>query len=252
MTEQHGDPTQWFTPFNILSAHADFQKRILAANTAENEEAINDGRSEVCTSLMEYLDKWTHIGKRSPFAEAGILYTVENFWEELTPLHDQYASFHDFAVQTTGEDYTTFRNKISIYKVFILNDAEDDRVANANPADFMDVPIGKLQKAVGAIRAGKMQDDQWDALLDDNIHDKQFHYLMQHGSVLSPAQDGSDGEQVPKPDITVDMQTGKLTYWPGMGAMAIVIGQIDVKSKGEGIRGAIDHLITIAHIKRRD
>ncbi|MCH8294124.1 hypothetical protein IH992_23840 [Candidatus Poribacteria bacterium] len=108
---------------------------------------------------MNYLRGWVTIGKRAAFGEGCVLHWVERSWQDLEPLHGQYDSFHDFAVQETGEEYATFRMKIAVYRVFILNEGDCPKITELGSDTFLDVPIGKLQKAIGAIRREDMTND---------------------------------------------------------------------------------------------
>lgn len=240
-----------FSSYEVLIAHANFHRRLVQAKTQQTAEEIKAMMDDFCAEVLEHLAHWVQLGKRAVFAEGGILYLVECYWNDLQPLHEQYSSFHDFAVQVTGEDYTTFRSKINIYRTFVLNEGEVKEIEERGAEQFMKVGVGKLQKAMGAVHRGEMTEERWDALTDENVQDRQFYQIMQT-SVDNDEREQEFVQRGGPPSLTIDMSTGQLSYWSGDDKLSIQFGHLDVTTKDNVVREVVDKLITDAGIKRRE
>jgi hypothetical protein len=227
-------------------------RRLQESKTAATAEQIERAMADLCADILAQLGHWVKVGKRASFGEGCVLYWVEQYWNDLTPLHAQYDSFDDFAVQETGEDYSTYRTKINIYKTFIINERNDPMVAEHGPNAFLEVPVGKLQKALGAVRKGRMTQEQWDALMDPNVGDRQFHHVMKALPTGATEEDQEDRfiQEGSGPEVTVSMADGALLLWPGRGQVGVKIGYLEVRSKNDVVREAVDNIVEAAGIRR--
>ncbi|MFH1560578.1 MAG: hypothetical protein ABID84_04115 [Chloroflexota bacterium] len=226
-------------------------QRLQESKTQETSEEIERAMDALCADVLVYLGQWVRMGKRSAFGEGCVLYWVDKYWSALTPLHAQYDSFHDFANQETQEDYATYRAKIGVYKTFVLNENRDATIAEHGPDAFLDIPLGKLQKAIGTIHRGAMSPNQWDALMDSNVRDREFHHLMKAlPGESTPSAGGDFVDNGSGPEVTVSMEDGSLRYWPGGRQIGIKVGSLDVTSKDDGVRGVVDEIIVAAEIRR--
>lgn len=250
-------------PFDADTAFELQQKlgqRLQDSKTRPTAQEVEEQMDQFCSDLIQLLGSWVQLGKRAAFGEGCVLYWVEKYWEQLTPLHQQYDSFNEFATRETGEEYSTWRAKISAYRTYILNESNDPVIAEKGPEVFLDVPFGKLARATASVHRGEMDENKWDALLDPEVHDRQFHHVIrsENGGVSVDAssgeglnlQDDEFAQNGSGPEITVDMNSGELTYWSG-GNVGVRIGSLDVQNKQETVRGAIDEIIDSAGIRRR-
>ncbi len=238
-----------------------FTQQLRESKTRPTASEVEASMASLCDEVVNYLRGWVMIGKRSAFGTGCVLYWIEQRWQDLDPLHAQYESFHDFAVQETGEDYATWRMKIAIYRTFILNESQDPRIAELGPEPFLDVPVGKLQKALGAIHRKEMTEDRWAALLDSNVNDRHFYHIVSSRALPSGNSESSEGalgdglreefvQHGGPMRTTVSMDTGNVTFWPGSSQVGIKIGWLDVVTRDELTRQAVDRIIEAAEIKR--
>ncbi|MFW6195279.1 MAG: hypothetical protein ACOC5M_02035, partial [Chloroflexota bacterium] len=149
-------------PFDADAAfdlQRDLWDRLQESKAQPTAEAVEQSMDRFCSDLLGLLGSWVQLGKRAAFGEGCVLYWVEKYWEQLTPLHQQYDSFNEFATRETGEEYSTWRAKISAYRTYVLNESDDPVVADKGPEAFLDVPLGKLQKASAAVNRGQMSQD---------------------------------------------------------------------------------------------
>lgn len=234
----------------LLEGYERLRKQFFEAKTRQTGEEIQTEMASFCAEVLGRLSMWVQVGKRATFAEGGLLCFVENHWEDLDPMHGQYESFHDFAAQVTGEEYSTFRTKMNVFRTFVLNEGGDSVIAERGPDVFLDVPLGKLQKALGTIHKNAMSPENWDALLDENVSDREFHHLIWHGA----SQEDQDKfvAEGGQPDFTVDMNSGALHYWPSGGKLAIKVGQLAVTAKEREVLEVVDMLIERSGIRRRE
>ncbi len=252
MAEQSIQGPALFSTDTALEIQRHLGQRLQESKTKSTATEIEGAMGSLCADLLAYLGQWVKVGRRSVFGEGAVLYWVEQYWSDLAPLHAQYNSFHDFANQETREDYATWRCKINVFKTFIVNDRNDPMVAEYGAEAFLDVPLGKLQKAMGTVRKGEMSQEQWSALLDQNVSDKEFYAIMKARPGETPGDGENDIEESGGVRMTVSMQDGSLRWWPGGGQMVIKLGWLDVASKDELVKEAVDRLLDEAGIDRED
>jgi len=222
-------------------------QRLVEAKSQPTAELLQAKMDELCRDLLAWLRGWVVLGKRAAIGEGCLLYWVERYWDELTPLHEQYDSFDRFAHEETGEEYSTYRQKMEIYRVFILNEPGDPTIEELKPR-LLDVPVGKLQKAVARARRKQMDDEQWQALLDPGVGDAEFGRII---SLSGEERDKAREEFLRgggEPYTSIDMRTGNITYW--RGALGVKIGYLDVRSRDMETREVVDRIIDAAGIKR--
>ena len=250
MSAEKGPTELVFSPKIGQEIQSYLWRRLQESKTQPTAKAIEQGMADLCGEVMSYLQGWVLVGKRAAFGEGCVLYWIEKYWPELEPLHAQYDSFNDFAVQETREEYTTYHAKMGIYKTFILNESGDPRVAEEGTDVFLDIPLGKLQKARGAVRRGEMTENQWDALLDTNVNDRQFHHVMKAKTLGDGSEEDDFVYEGGDPRTTVNMDDGSVVYWPGASQMGLKIGWLDVASTDDTVREAVDAIIGAAGLKR--
>ena len=237
---------------------ANYGSKLVLSKTALSAGEVLENMADLCVELESALSGWVIIGKRAGFGEGGLLYWIGRNWADLEPFHDQYSSFNEFALGETGQEYSTWRMKIAVYRMFILNDIKDETVTKLGTEKFLNVPMGKLQKAIGTIRRGKMTEEFWDALLDPQVMDRHFHQILKGGGTTGgegtvEGESESESDFVEKggdPRVTVDMASGALSLWPGGDQVAISIGWLEVNPKSDMIQEIVDSIITAADIKR--
>ena len=127
----------------------ELNRRFRESKTQDSPGEIHEAMAGLCRDVMTMLDGWVKIGKRSVFGEGCVLYWVEKFWGDLEPLHDQYDSFHDFAVQETGEEYSTFRAKIAVYRTYVLNEDDIEKITEMGPRFSWTFPSGNSRRLEG-------------------------------------------------------------------------------------------------------
>jgi len=229
-----------------LVRQSELGKRIAEAKQLATAEEINAAMDLVCGDVLQYLGDWVRIGKRAVFGEGCVLSWVEECWQELTPLHAQFENFDQLAREETGEQYSTYRAKIGVYRTFIENRWGVPKIAEIGQGAFLDVPIGKLAKAVAKAKKDDLTEEQWDALLDPCINDEQFR------AILFGERGG--GEQEPS-RITVDGD-GNLRYWPNHEEVlndvevGVKLGYLNVRATDEDVKEQVDKIIEKAGIGR--
>jgi hypothetical protein len=240
-----------------LVKQGELGRRIVDAKTRTTAGEIEKALDDVCRDVLSYISEWVAVGKRAVFGEGCVLSWAEEYWNELTPLHAQYASFDELAKAETGEEYSTYRAKIAVYRTFIENRYNVPKIAEIGSVRFLDVPMGKLQKAVAKAKKNELDDDQWDALLDPNVNDAQFRAIIGQDAAGRNASNKKflEGGNT---NVTVD-GVGKLRYWPnheeilaseGKAEIGIEIGYLNVGSQDETIREIVGHIVEKAGIRR--
>lgn len=237
-----------------LETQSELGQRIVEAKSKTSAEEIETALNEVCRDVMLYVSDWVALGKRAVFGTGCVLSWAEEYWPELTPIHAQYKSFDEMAKAETGEEYSTYRAKIAIYRVFIQNRYSVPKIAEIGARQFLDVATGKLQKAVAKAKKNDMSDDQWEALIDPNVNDAQFAAIMH----LTPEEkEKKDKEFLDTGGNNVTVNAvGELVYWRSGDEiqsgteLGVPIGQFNVKADDEKVREAIDGIIEKAKIKR--
>lgn len=239
-----------------IEIQSDLDRRLLDAKKSESAEEISSAMDGLCRDVLKWVTDWVKLGKRAVFGEGCVLSWVDKWWEQLGPLHAQYSSFDDFAKQETGEEYSTYRAKIAIYRVFLLNEFRVPRIAELGPSVFLDVPIGKLQKAVAKAKRNQMDDEQWEALLDPNVNDASFRQILMRFARLEEGEEGeSCGELIEGREgrTVFDLATGDLVYYgEKQNDFGVVIGKLDSRAKSDEVREEIDRIVSVANIRRRE
>lgn len=235
-----------------LEKQSELGRRIVEAKNKPTAEEIEKSLSLICADIVAYVNEWVKIGKRAAFGEGCVLAWVEKSWDDLEPMHSQYSSFDDFAKQETSEEYSTYRAKIAIYRVFLLNEYRVPKIDEIGAARFLDVPVGKLQKAVAKAKRNQMDDEQWDALLDNNVNDAAFRrILLREGE----GEGGGEVLQLTEPYTVLDAQTGDLVFFgpqkEDANGIGVVIGKLDVRVKSDEAKDEIERIISAADIRRR-
>lgn len=228
-----------------IEQQSELGRRIFTAKTQTTAAMIEEGLNVICRDVIQYVNDWVRIGKRAAFGEGCVLSWVERYWIELRPLHDQYSSFDDFARSETGEEYSTYRAKIAIYRTFLLNESNIERIKDIGPAAFLDVPVGKLQKAVAKAKKGELDEGQWDALLDQGVNDAEFMHIMRREEI-------GDGLLLQESSYCiVDASSGDLVYFGNPDAVGVRIGRLEINLRDDRAKEEQDRIIAVAGIRRR-
>jgi len=240
-----------------LVKQSELGRRIVEAKSKPTAEEIQLALDDVCRDVLSYITDWVAIGKRAVFGEGCVLSWAEQYWNELTPLHAQYKAFDELAKAETGEEYSTYRAKIAVYRVFIENRYNVPKIAEIGSTQFLDVPMGKLQKAVAKAKKDDLDQDQWDALLDPNINDAQFRAIIGQSADERAASD-NDFVEGGSANVTMDA-SGCLMLWrgrmdiltsEGKAEVGVEIGHFDARSSDEAVIEAIGYIVEKARIRR--
>jgi hypothetical protein len=210
------------------------------------EKEKRDVVEVVAREILDWLRGWTAISKRSVFAIGGMLYWAERFWGMLTPLHPTHETFDEFAREETGLGYSTYRAWIAIYRAFIVNEFQHPRIVAEGPAVFLDVPVGKLERAVSKVRRGEMQGHHWDALFDPQVSDREFWHIVSISQEEKEREDEAFIEGKGEPRVAMD-DKGDIRLW--RGPLSVRIGWLDVISQDGEVREAVDHIVEQARLR---
>ena len=236
-----------------IEVQSDLDRRLMDAKKQESSDKVAVAMDELCRDVLKWVGDWVKLGKRAVFGEGCVLAWVDKWWEQLEPMHAQYSSFDDFAKQETAEEYSTYRAKIAIYRVFLLNEYRVPKIAELGPSVFLDVPIGKLQKAVAKAKRNQMDDEQWEALLDPNVNDAAFRQILMRIGEGGGGESGGELIEGREGRTVFDLGTGDLVYYgEKTDDFGVVIGKLDPRVKSDEAREEIDRIVTVANIRRRE
>lgn len=249
------------SPVNLvqtaLTVQQEFGRRIVDAKSLSDPEQMELAIAQVCQDVLKYLGDWVAIGKRAIFGEGCMLSWADEYWAELGPLHAQYESFDELAKDLTHEEYSTYRAKIMVFRVFIENRWKIAKISEIGFQAFLDVPLGKMQKAAGKARKDEMDDGQWDALMDDNINDAQFRAIM---GMTSEQRSQNEKDFVEKGDNRFALVAGgELVYYRPKDAAdgnvandtaSVTFGKLFTASKDEDVQAAVSAFIGKMQVKK--
>jgi hypothetical protein len=242
-----------------LQEQARFDLLLQTVRTRDTPEAVETGMTDLCATVARWAAEWRRVGTRAPFGIGGVLHWVELHWSDLAPIREAYETFADFARDATSNAaYPTYRQWMQIYRVYVLNEFNRDFVRE-RVTDLLDVPLGKLQKALAVLRRGEPDEALEAALLDANVGDHEFLLLTQLSPEerrrrAEPRAEGDDaGGEDDENDVTEwrtkvvwDTSTGDLKLWKG--GMALRFGRIDPTTEPT-VRTEIDRIIAAAGIE---
>lgn len=200
----------------------------------------------IVTDILAWLREWVAISKRSVFAIGGMLYWTERFWATLAPLHVTYETFDEFAKCETCLQYSSYRAWIAIYRTFIVNEGQNPRVVAEGPDKFLDVPVGKLERAVSKVRRNEMEPHQWEAFFDEQVSDREFYHTMGTTAEEDEQEKKDFVEGKAPPTVKLD-DKGDLMLW--RGKMAVRVGWLDMVSQDPEVRDAVDQVVKKAGLR---
>lgn len=200
----------------------------------------------ITDEILRWLHGWTAISKRSVFAIGGMLYWVERYWSALAPLHATYQAFDEFARQETELQYSTYRAWIAIYKTYILNEPKNPMVVAKGPDAFLEVPVGKLERAVAKVRRNEMDQHHWDAMFDEQVSDREFYHTISTNAE-EHEQDQKDFVEGKAPPAVRMNENGDILLW--RGGISVRVGWVDTISQDAEVREAVDKLVLRAGLR---
>lgn len=239
-----------------LTVQMEFGRRIQDAKSKLTADEMEQEITAVCQDVLKYISDWVSIGKRAVFGEGCMLSWADEYWNELGPLHSQYESFDEMAHELTSEEYSTYRAKIAVFRCFIENRYKVAKIAEIGMYAFLDVPLGKMQKAVAKARKDEMDEGQWEALLDPHVNDAQFRAIM----AMTPEQRASSDQRFVESGTREFGVTtvGELVYWRKIedsddtvqAAASVTIGRVYIDSDNPAVLEAVDVFLKKVGIKR--